>query len=153
MKKALTFCLLSFFFIFSPINSFGYSPDRLSFSNKADISIEIAETPSELRRGLMYREGLSPNSGMLFIFEYEDKYGFWMKNMKFPIDIIWIDSDLKVVDIKKNAEPCIEEPCETYYPSDRARYVLEVPAGYFEERSIRIGDRGVFDLRNSDRNQ
>jgi len=76
---------------------------------------------------------------MLFIFDTEDKYGIWMENMSFPIDIIWISADKQVVDIKTNAQACVID-CETYSPQENALYVLEVNAGFVEKNGVAIGD-------------
>ncbi|MFA5992328.1 MAG: DUF192 domain-containing protein [Candidatus Pacearchaeota archaeon] len=102
--------------------------------------VEMAKTPMERERGLMFRKNLSENSGMVFVFENEDKYGIWMKNMQIPIDIIWIGKDKKVVYVKENAQPCKNTFCEVYVPNTEALYVLELKAGTISERGIGGGD-------------
>jgi uncharacterized membrane protein (UPF0127 family) len=92
-------------------------------------SVELARTPQAREQGLMGRDGLEPGSGMLFIFDAPGRYSFWMKNMKFPIDILWLDSDRKLVHIAESVPPCQSEPCPVYTPLSDARYVLEIPAG------------------------
>lgn len=111
-------------------------------------SVEVVDSGKERARGLSGRESLSEGSGMLFIFEDSAIHGFWMKGMKFPIDIIWI-SDGKVVGWAENANP---EPGVSdfdlirYVPPRAIDMVLEVPAGTVAAKKIRIGD-GV-SLRN-----
>jgi uncharacterized membrane protein (UPF0127 family) len=100
-------------------------------------SIEIARTPETRERGLMGRDGLKPGTGMLFVFDTPGRYGFWMKNMKFPIDILWLDSDRKVVHIAGNVPPCQSDPCPVYTPLSEARYVLEIPSG--DETKLGLG--------------
>src|SRR3972149_4363578 len=73
--------------------------------NSAVIKTEIAGTPAERTRGLSGRECIGKNQGMLFVFDKPDYYPFWMKNMRFPIDIIWIDASKKVVYVKSNVAP------------------------------------------------
>jgi len=94
-----------------------------------------ASTNYEKEKGLMDYESLEDNKGMLFLFEKEDKQSFWMKNMSFPIDIIWIDKNLEIVGFVENAQPCIEE-CKIYYSEESSLYVLEINAGKIEEFGI-----------------
>lgn len=108
--------------------------------NKNCFNVEIAETPEERSRGLMYRESLDEGSGMLFIFDQEKRHSFWMKNTLIPLDIIWLDKNTKVVYIKKNAQPCKKDPCQKYRPSQKAMYVLEVNP----QSNIEIGDKIIF---------
>jgi hypothetical protein len=95
----------------------------------------------------MYREKLDANAGMLFIFEQEGSYGFWMKNTLIPLDIIWLDKTKKVVYIKKNALPCSGDPCPVFQPQHNAFYVLEVNAGIVDEIGLAEGDYLTFHYR------
>ncbi len=104
------------------------------------ITVEIADTHSKQTKGLMYRKYLGENQGMLFTFDKAEKYPFWMHNTLIPLDIIWIDSALNIVDIKENAQPCPALPCDTYYPKVKAKYVLELNGGWVQENNVRIGD-------------
>ncbi|MDW8275128.1 MAG: DUF192 domain-containing protein [Candidatus Nitrosocaldus sp.] len=112
------------------------------------LEVEVADTDQKRALGLMHRERLDEGKGMLFIFPMEGRYSFWMMNMRFNIDILWIDSSGRVVYIVEDAEPCrgtsekdIEE-C-TYDPDVTARYVLEVNSGFVREHGIGIGSRMV----------
>lgn len=107
-------------------------------------SVEIADSIEDRTTGLMFRESLDSDSGMLFIFEEEGIYGFWMKNTLIPLDIIWLDSEGGVVEII-TADPCVEEECESFVPSRRARYVLELNSGDAERIGLEVGDELVFD--------
>jgi len=91
----------------------------------------------------MSRERLGLEEGMLFIFDRPLRYSFWMKNMKFPLDLIWISRDKTVVDITRSAQPCVDS-CESLYPAEPAKYVLEVNAGFAAAHNIQIGDRMDF---------
>ena len=124
--------------IFSISDFFKNEIPIVCFSEKC-VNVEIADEYSERQIGLMFREELPENSGMLFIFENSNEYRFWMKNTLIPLDVIWISEDMKIVDIQ-NAVPCVEEPCEVYRPREKALYVLEVNAGFAEENGIEIGD-------------
>lgn len=88
----------------------------------------------------MYRESMPTGHGMLFIFNDTEPRGFWMKNTKIPLDMIYLDENLTVIEIKKNVRPCLEDPCEVYQ-SKPAMYVLEVNAG--ESVKIKDGSRAV----------
>ena len=107
------------------------------------IEAEIADSAPKQAKGLMFREGLSDKKGMFFIFDKEDKYAFWMKNMQFALDIIWINQDKEIVDINTNVPPC-GTSCENIIPREKSRYVLEVSAGFVERNQIKIGDSVSF---------
>jgi len=102
-------------------------------------NVELATTPLEQERGLMERENLPADSGMLFIYQSEGDYPFWMKNTKIPLDILFIDYNGTIIDIKENFQPCTTNPCETYF-SKPAQYVLEVNAGFVTKNTIKIRD-------------
>jgi hypothetical protein len=106
------------------------------------LQVEIASTPEMLKQGLSGRAGLKENEGMLFVFERPGKYSFWMKDMNFPIDIIWIGEDLKVIYIKKDALP--NSFPEVFTPDKNAKYVLEVNAGFSEKNDLKEGDSVQF---------
>jgi uncharacterized protein len=112
--------------------------DHIRINNQW-IEVEIAETDQDRAQGLMNRDSLRDDEGMLFIFPSPDKYAFWMKNMRIPIDIIWIDKDKRIVDIKTRVPPC-GEVCESMVPAKEALYVLELASGSVEGRHIKIGD-------------
>lgn len=94
------------------------------------ICLELAETQQEKRQGLMYRESLCDNCGMLFINEQEEIATFWMRNTLIPLDMVFIDKNNVVVDIQR-AAPCMGMPCPTYVGRAKAKYVLEVKQGTF----------------------
>lgn len=107
-----------------------------------DIKVELALTEEAQTRGLSGRTELKEQEGMLFIFAKPDKYYFWMKGMNFPIDMIWIDKNMKVIYIKNNAQP--ESYLETYGPDANAKYVLEVVAGFSDKNNLKEGDDVLF---------
>lgn len=99
------------------------------------IAVEIARSAGERQMGLMFRESLCHDCGMLFVFDAEDFHSFWMKNTIIPLDMIFIDADLNIIDIL-HAVPCEEEPCEMYRPGEKALYVLETNTNRFDEKII-----------------
>lgn len=102
-------------------------------------TVELAVTPKEQERGLGYRKSLSPDHGMLFVYQSAQNYGFWMKGMEFPIDIIWI-RDQTIVDITKNVPVATTSSLLTYSPKEPANKVFEVNAGTAERLGFQIGD-------------
>lgn len=91
------------------------------------IAVSLAETPEARQQGLSDTPSLAPNTGKLFIFDTPGKYGFWMKDMHYALDLIWIDSTLKVVGITSTVGP--ETYPQTFYPPTDVSYVLEINAG------------------------
>ena len=100
---------------------------------------ELADESSEYSIGLMGREALAKDSGMLFEFYEYDIYKFWMKNTLIPLDIMWI-ANRTIVYISHDAKPCKRGICETIDPKTKANYVLEINGGLAKEYDIRVGD-------------
>ena len=125
------------FFCFQP----AAGQNKMSFSLAGhDLQLEIARTPAQQVQGLSGRAQLDWGQGMLFVYDGYVQPGFWMKDMNFSLDIIWI-RDLAVVDISKNLPPEGETPQNHYFPSVPVNLVLEVPAGYIDDNDVKIGDR------------
>ena len=103
----------------------------------------VAVTDAEREKGLSGVKNLSKNQAMLFVFPHNGTHGIWMKDMKIPIDVVWLDKNRKVVHIVHNMEP------ESYPTTERSRlpakYVIELPAGTARERAIHIGAIASFD--------
>jgi uncharacterized membrane protein (UPF0127 family) len=125
-----------------------------SLSNKVNITVngvnlqaDVALSSDEQARGLSIKESLEPNEGMLFPYEAPRTLSFWMKAMKFPIDILWLDADKKVVHIEENLQPCSPLlPCLSYTPDVQAQYVLETVAGFSSANRITTGTPVKFNL-------
>ena len=103
-------------------------------------TVELALTPEQQARGLMGRQSLYPEAGMLFVFQEEGVYPFWMKDTLIPLDMIWMDSNKTVVFIKNDAQPC-GMVCPSVNPGVPAKYVLEVNAGTADRIGLHAGDR------------
>lgn len=107
----------------------------------ACVTAETAADPDARARGLMYRDGLAPDTGMLFVFDRPGEHAFWMMNMKFALDMIWITPDLRVAAVSENVPPCAPgKTCESISPGIECAYVLEVPAGFSRRYAIAAGD-------------
>lgn len=105
--------------------------------NGVIVDVELARTQEEHTQGLSGRAALPENQGMLFVYDKPDLYSFWMKDMHFPIDIIWIGSDKKVVEVLKNVQP--ESFPEIFQTQKPAQYVLEANAGFAERYGVKVG--------------
>ncbi len=112
--------------------------------NLIKVNAEIADDNNERMKGLMFREKLNENGGMLFIFDEERQLSFWMKNTLMPLDMIFIGGNSEIVDIK-HAVPCRQDPCETYDSAKPAKYVLEVNAGFATKNNIQVGDKIILE--------
>lgn len=109
------------------------------------IPVELAKTPAEQERGLSYRISLDNNRGMLFVFEKPGLYKFWMPYMNFPLDMIWVDQDKRIVSISENVPPLSDLLKPIYYqPAQPAVYILEVNANFSKEHNIKVGDQLIF---------
>lgn len=141
--------ILLFFFLIVVLcainNKKSFEPEKICFEKNC-FSIEIADTLEERAEGLMFRQELADDTGMLFIFPKQGIYSFWMKNTLIPLDIIWINKEQKVVFIKKNALPCQTNICQSINPEKDAKYVLELNAGIVEIIELKIGDKFSFEF-------
>jgi uncharacterized membrane protein (UPF0127 family) len=135
----ITLSLMSCFF-YVKIDSSEKLTHKITLPNGREILVEIAQTLEDRVRGLMYRKNLPYDRGMFFIFLEEDFHSFWMKNTSISLDIIWLDSNYKIVYFYTNVPPCTIEPCDSYFPIARAKYVLEVNAGLVKKEGLKISD-------------
>lgn len=140
LAVALSALIISFTFFERPCGDCGLREEIKI--GEAEVMAELADTPEERARGLSGREELGDGEGMLFIFDEPAVVGFWMKEMLFPIDIIWIDSYKRVIGVEKDISPATYP--ETFRPSEAVKYVLEVPAGFSQRHSVDTGDELYF---------
>ena len=122
-----------------------YFEERLMTESKviiigeSAVTVEVADTDDERLAGLSGREALHPGNGMFFIFKEVGLHGIWMKDMKFPIDILWFDQYGELTHFEEHVAP--ESFPETFYPISPSLYVLEVPAGFVQDKALKIGDK------------
>ncbi len=109
----------------------------------ARVFVEVPDDAEEHMRGLMFRQHLPWNAGMLFAFNGEEPRAFWMKNTLIPLDMIFVDDSSEIVDIIENVPPCELDPCPVYPSEEPAQYVLEVNAGFVQQNAVQVGDRLV----------
>jgi uncharacterized membrane protein (UPF0127 family) len=99
----------------------------------------------------MFRPSLARDRGMLFVFETEDFHGIWMKNCRFPIDILWLDPERRIVHLAESVPPCKADPCPVYNPLRRAAYVVELNAGQARREKAVVGAQVGFTLPEAPR--
>ena len=107
-----------------------------------NINVDIASTPATQEKGLSGRKSLDGNTGMLFVFPRPDKYNFWMKDMNFPLDMVWIDSGKKVVAVSKNVSS--DSYPNLFFPPSEVSYVLELNASSAQKFGISTGTSLIF---------
>lgn len=105
------------------------------------LKAEVVDTDASRAQGLSGRTGLLPGEAMLFVFDRSDAWGFWMKDMRFPIDIIWLNGDGTVVTVADDLSPASYP--EVFYPAAPAQFVLEVPAGFARAHKVAQGSKVV----------
>ena len=108
-------------------------------------NVRVASDSISREKGLSMVENLRPNEGLLMIFQRDDTWGIWMKNMKIPIDIVWLNSDKRVVSIMTDASPNLSTS-KTFYPDSPARYVLEISAGTVRRSGIKLDQTAVINV-------
>jgi uncharacterized membrane protein (UPF0127 family) len=107
---------------------------------KHRFQVEVAESDREITRGLMYRERLGKFQGMLFVFPKLEVHSMWMPNMYFPLDIVWIDNEKKIVKIEENVSPCSgTHNCTSYSSLYPSKYAIELKAGDADIYGVEVG--------------
>lgn len=102
--------------------------------------------PQDRALGLMFRKSLPEDRGLLFVFDDLGFHGIWMKNCRFPIDVVWLDEKRRVVHVEEKVPPCRRDPCPSYEPLQRALYVLEINAGQAGREGVKVGSSLGFTL-------
>ena len=116
--------------------------------NNFDLTVYLAMSNKQIVKGLVIKNQLKENEGMLFVYQLPAKYTFSMRGMKFPIDIIWLDNARKVIHIEHSLEPCPSDiDCPKFIPSAAALYVLETIAGFSNKHDVKIGTQIDFHLQ------
>lgn len=144
--RDILFSCFIFFLVLSSLECGKKKFVKVFLPDGSSLTAELAISVEERQRGLMFREKLNPDQGMLFLFEDEDFHYIWMKNMKISIDILWLDREKKIVHIERNVPPCKESPCDSYSSKIPALYVLEIKAGMADKNKLKLYDRLEFIL-------
>jgi uncharacterized membrane protein (UPF0127 family) len=116
----------------------GQQHSGLAFGRR-QLAIEEVSSPEAQEKGLGGRASISDHEGMLFVFDQADMHCFWMKDMQFPIDMLWLDASKTVVHLEQNVPP--DSYPKTYCPEQSSNYVLEVQAGLSAKAGVGVGSR------------
>ena len=121
----------------------GISTTHVTFPNGKTIVVEIERKTAELMKGMMFRDSLAEDHGMLFVNPKEDVYSYWLYQTRIPLDIIWMDHDRRVVEMSLDTPPCKStsaKDCTNYGGNYKSKYVLEVSAGVAAKNGLKVGD-------------
>jgi uncharacterized membrane protein (UPF0127 family) len=131
-----------------PASRAGAGPDvvPLTLPSGKVLQVEVMVKDEDRAMGVMFRPSLPQDHGLLFVFEEPDFHSFWMKNCKFPIDMVWLDGEHRVVHLAESVPSCKAEPCPLYTPMRKAQFVLEMNAGQARREKAAIGSKLSFDL-------
>ena len=126
----------------SPVATSG---PRIILPDRSAVSVEIASDPETRTQGLMFRDRLPEDVGMIFLVPTADEYPFWMKNTLIPLDMVWIDEAHRIVHITHDVPPCKADPCPDYPPHAKAGSVLELATGVAARHHLKDGDLLLFE--------
>ncbi len=151
MKKILHPFILSGFFLWAVLFiagcsvKVGASVDSTIFCvPETCFTLEIVRTPEDRAKGLMYRESLDADKGMLFVFDAPGEYSFWMKDTHIPLDMVWVSADNVIVEVEHDVPPCKVVNCPSYGGNVESSMVIELNAGMAERYTISEGERITF---------
>ncbi len=113
---------------------------QIACINNNCFEVEVVRSIDGKKKGLSSRDNLEQKAGMLFIYEKEEVYSFWMKDMNFPLDILWINKNKEIVHIEKNTQLCTKDNCPSLKPKEKALYILEINSGLTNKYNIKIGN-------------
>jgi uncharacterized membrane protein (UPF0127 family) len=116
------------------------STPRIILPDNSTVIVEVASDDPTREQGLMYRDHLADDRGMIFLFPQAGEYPFWMKNTLIPLDMIWMDAGHRIVHIAHDVPPCKADPCPNYPPNAKASSVLELAAGVAAKHHLADGN-------------
>jgi uncharacterized membrane protein (UPF0127 family) len=122
---------------------FGPAHDMFRKEIEEIFHVEVIRDSQGLEKGLSGRESMHEDNGMLFVLDASQEHAFWMKGMKFPLDIIFIGENMRITEIRENLQPC--EECPIYFPKVRPAYALEINAGLTRKRGLSVNDTMVLE--------
>ncbi|BCA55015.1 conserved exported protein of unknown function [Nitrospira sp. KM1] len=149
-KRIITLILLAFLLL--SLSTFLMQREEtktiiVTFPNKSEIEVEVADTPEKLLFGLAFQEALPPNGGMIYIFESTGLNRVTTKEYRFPVDLIWVDESHHIVSLTENVPPCREHACPKYGSGEPVRYVIQTEAGFVKRQGLATGEELKYTLR------
>ena len=120
----------------------GITSTHVTMPSGKKVTVEIMRQTIELMKGMMFRDSLAEDHGMLFVHPKEDKIAYWMYETRIPLDIIWMDRSHKIVEVSANTPPCKTEAaqCPKYGGTEVSAYVLELNGGAAAKYGLKVGD-------------
>lgn len=112
---------------------------KLTLPSGQVVTAELMISAADREMGLMFRDSLPDDRVLLFVFRENSRHSIWMKNCKFPIDIVWLDGEGRVVDLNENVPPCAKDPCPVYTSFRPGEYVVEMNAGQAKKHKVQGG--------------
>jgi len=145
MKSSIYFLIISGALILIFFGSFLLFRNQTKAQSKIKIGgqiiqVEIADSAEKMTKGLSNRENLPENFGMLFVFNEPGYYAFWMRDMRFSLDFVWILNN-QIVELDENIAPADFQPPKTLIPQNKINRVLEIKAGMTQKAKIKVGDK------------
>lgn len=119
-----------------------FASRQVTLPNGKTILAEVMTNPVDMSRGMMFRDSLAPDRGMLFVHGSPGKYAYWMYQVKVPLDIVWMDANRRVVEISADTPPCASKSareCPSYGGRESSLYALELAGGQAAKSGVRIG--------------
>jgi uncharacterized protein len=144
MRLLAAFCLC---FLLAPLTGCASSDLPWVELNGRRFQVEVARDDASRARGLMFRDELAADRGMLFVFDRAEPQAFWMRNTRIPLDILYFDSQLKLVSVAAGVPPCTTPQCPSYPSKGPAQYTLELNAGMARALGSKAGDELQLDPR------
>jgi uncharacterized protein len=132
--RAFAFCAAAIFI------GNAFAADTTVTLKDQKFTVEQANDAESQQRGLMFRDSMPADHGMLFNFADEEQRTFWMKNCRMPLDILYFDKNYKLVSMQQRVPACRSDPCPTYPSDGPAKYVLELNAGTADKLGVKPGD-------------
>jgi uncharacterized membrane protein (UPF0127 family) len=120
----------------------GLNVREVTLPNGTKIRCEVMARPEDMARGMMHRDALPPDRGMLFLHAEPGRYAYWMHNVRVPLDIVWMDRSRRIVEIAPDTPGCLKTPqeCPSYGGNAEASYVLELAGGGASRHGLKLGD-------------
>ena len=137
--------MISSVFIFSKLSANVYEESSILKLNSKEISLIISNNNNSRTTGLSGMDLLPLDKAMLFVFNETGLYGIWMKDMKFPIDIFWLNEQKKIISIQKDVSPNTYP--KVFYPKSEISYVIETNSGFADENNLKVGNILNFNLK------
>lgn len=139
MMRRYIYLLLLLFMVACSDEQAVFKQGKVIFTHKDSLRVDVAETAEQRAKGLMFKQYLAANTGLLFVFETETIQRVWMKNTLIPLDVVFISQQGVIISMIEHLKPCLIEVCDIYPSKGNALYMLEMNAGDVDKYHLTIG--------------